>query len=121
MPDLMINIGGRGFSVSCQPGEEHFLSAAAAILDAEAQPILSQMGRLPEARMLLMAGLMIADRVAAQEDELRQLRARVADADVPVIPPIVTESYAELAARVEAMAAAVEDRLAERGAQPAGE
>lgn len=25
MPDLEITIGGRAFSVACQPGEEHFL------------------------------------------------------------------------------------------------
>ncbi|MFT4148940.1 MAG: cell division protein ZapA [Paracoccaceae bacterium] len=120
MPDVTINVGGRSFTVSCQPGEEHFLRSAAAILDAEAAPILSQMGRLPESRMLLMAGLMLADRAAGQEDELRQLRARVAElegqspgkVEVPVVPAIVTESYAELAARVEAMAAAVEERLA---------
>ena len=47
-----------------------FLRAAAALLDAEAQPLVAQMGRLPEARMLLMAGLMLADKVAAHEDFL---------------------------------------------------
>mgnify|MGYP001764922852 CR=1 FL=1 len=56
-------IGGRGFQVSCQPGEEHFLRTAAQMLDAEAAPIVTQMGRLPEARLLLMAGLMLADRL----------------------------------------------------------
>ena len=55
MPDIEISIGGRNFTVSCQPGEEHFLRGAAAMLDAEAAPLVAQMGRLPEARMLLMA------------------------------------------------------------------
>ena len=41
MPDLEITIGGRTFQVSCQPGEEHFLRAAAAMLDTEAQPLMS--------------------------------------------------------------------------------
>ena len=36
MPDLEVMIGGKGFQVSCQPGEEHFLRSAAAMLDAEA-------------------------------------------------------------------------------------
>jgi cell division protein ZapA len=73
---------------------------------------------LPEAKMLLMAGLMLADKTAAIEDELRSLRARVAELearpvttrDVAVIPPAVAESLAELAARAEAMAARVEER-----------
>ena len=51
MPELEIVIGGRSFFVSCRVGEEHFLNAAAKMLDTEAQPILTQLGRLPEARM----------------------------------------------------------------------
>ena len=119
MPELEVMIGGRPFQVSCQPGEEHFLRSAAGMLDAEAAPIIAQMGRLPEAKMLLMAGLMLADKTAAVEDELRSLRARVAELearpvatrDVAVIPPQVNETLAEIAARAEAMAARVEEQL----------
>jgi cell division protein ZapA len=119
MPDLEVMIGGRGFQVSCQPGEEHFLRSAAALLDAEATPLIAQMGRLPDAKMLLMAGLMLADKTAAVEDELRGLRARVAELearpvatrDVAVIPPQVSETLAEIAARAEAMAARVEEQI----------
>lgn len=120
MPDLEIMIGGRAFGVSCQPGEEHFLRAAAALLDAEAQPLVASMGRLPEARILLMSGLMLADKTAAIEDENRQLKAKLAEIEarpvperekmeVPVIPRQVVETLAELAARAEALA----DRLEE--------
>ena len=77
MPDVTIKIGGRDFQVACQTGEEHFLQAAAAMLNAEADPLVQQMGRLPEARMLLMAGLMLADKTAAVEDENRQLKQRL--------------------------------------------
>ncbi|OZA12334.1 MAG: cell division protein ZapA, partial [Rhodobacterales bacterium 17-64-5] len=52
MPDLEVTVGGKGFQVSCQPGEEHFLRSAAALLDAEASPLIAQMGRLPDAKML---------------------------------------------------------------------
>jgi cell division protein ZapA len=122
MPDIDILIGGRTFMVSCRAGEEHFLNAAAKVLDSEAQPILSQLGRLPESRMLLMAGLMLADRTASVEDELREARARIAAlearpagevqrVEVPVVPASVTDSLAEIAARAEALAAQVEERL----------
>lgn len=118
MPDLAITIGGRPFTVACQPGEEHFLRAAAQMLDTEAMPILQQLGRLPEARMLLMAGLLVADKAAGQEDELRQLRERLAEleargperVEVPVVPPVVAESLAEIAARAESLADEIEDR-----------
>ena len=123
MPEIEITIGGRSFFVSCRAGEEHFLNAAAQMLDSEAQPILSQLGRLPEPRMLLMAGLMLADRTASVEDEVRSLKARLADlegrpaqervlVEVPVIPQAVTDTLADLAARAEALAASVEERVA---------
>lgn len=121
MPEVEIKIGGRAFTVACQPGEEHFLRTAATMLDGEAQPLIAQLGRIPEARMLLMSGLMLADRTAAVEDENRQLKARLAEMDsrplpeptrveVPVIPPQVTETLAEIAARAEAIAARIEER-----------
>ena len=86
MPDVTITIGGRDFQVACQPGEEHFLRAAAAMLNVEAEPLVQQMGRIPEARMLLMAGLMLADKTAAVEDELRQAKARVAELEARPVP-----------------------------------
>jgi cell division protein ZapA len=120
MPDLEIHIGGRSFTVSCQAGEEHFLNAAAKMLDVEATPLVAQMGRLPEARMLLMAGLMLADKTAAVEDENRQLKSKLAEIEarpapvrekleVPVVPPHVIETLAEIAARAEALAARIEE------------
>lgn len=118
MPELEVMIGGRGFNVSCQPGEEHFLRAAAAMLDAEAAPLTAQLGRLPETKLLLMAGLMLADKTAAVEDELRLLRARLAELEerpveteeVTGIPPQVLDALSELAARAEALASKVEER-----------
>jgi cell division protein ZapA len=113
MPELDITIAGRSFQVACQPGEEHFLRSAAQLLDTEAQPLIAQMGRLSESRMLLMAGLMLADKTASFEDENRQLKARLAEIEqrpapepkkVAVLPASVVDSLAEIAARVEALA-----------------
>lgn len=128
MPEVEIRIGGRAFEVSCQEGEEHFLFSAAKLLDAEAAVLTEQIGRLPEGRMLLMAGLMLADRTAGLDDrvkeanaqiaalkaEVEQLKNRPAPApervEVPVIPPQVTETLAELAARAEALAQSAEEK-----------
>lgn len=126
MPDVTVKIGGRDFQVACQAGEEHFLRSAAGMLNAEAEPLVEQMGRIPEARMLLMAGLMLADKTAAVEDEVRQLRAKLAEfeampkpeaerVEVPVIPARVLETLAEIAARAESLA----DRVEEQGASGA--
>ena len=88
MPEISINIGGRSFAVSYQPGEEPYLQAAAKMLDTEATVILGQIGRMAPERMLLMAGLMLADKTAGLEEDLQRaeetLRARdrsLADAE----------------------------------------
>lgn len=126
MTEVRVSIGGREFDVSCQPGEDHFLIAAAKLLDNEASILISQIGRLPEARMLLMAGLMLADKTAGLEDQLRRMeeRAEIAEravangrsvevrVEVPTLPPAVVDVMAEIAARAEALADRIEERLA---------
>ena len=129
MPEVPIQIGGRTFNVACQEGEEHFLHSAANLLDNEAKSLMDQIGRLPESRMLLMAGLMLADKHAGSEDQMKQMEDKVAQQEawieelqnrpkpepermeVAVIPDQVTESLAELAARAEALATAAEEKL----------
>jgi len=70
MPEITIEIGDRDFEVVCKAGEEEFLRSAAAMLDTEAQTLKDVLGRIPESRMLLMAGLMLADKTASLEDRL---------------------------------------------------
>ena len=135
MPEVEISIGGRRFEVACQDGEEHFLETAAGMLDREASALVQQTGRIPEARMLLMAGLMLADRTAGVEDrvevlsaELETLKAELEAlrnapppepqrVEVPVVPASVTDTLAELAARAEALA----ERVEEMGPAAAGQ
>jgi cell division protein ZapA len=126
MPEVRITIGGRDFDVACQPGEEHFLRTAARMLDNEATALVGQIGRVPEVRMLLMAGLMLADKAAGIEDQLRNAedRALVAEkalerardtsvrVDLAAQPNGIAERFAELAAEAEALAEYVEGRAA---------
>ena len=93
MPQVEIAIGGRSFEVSCQPGEEAFLRTAAELLDAEATALSSQIGRMPEARMLLMAGLMLADKTAGLEDRLRDAEARVEELEDQLSRAVVIEGH----------------------------
>lgn len=81
MPEVEVEIGARIFSVACQDGEEPFLRSAAKMLDTEATVVLGQIGRMPPERMLLMAGLMLADKTAGLEDDLRVLQDKIATQD----------------------------------------
>lgn len=129
MPEVNVEIGGRSFAVACNEGEEQYLRAAAKMLDTEATAILGQIGRMPADRMLLMAGLMLADKTAGLEDDLRALQDQVAAQEKSLrsaeerladrarrieelqeaaprteLPDRFTDGLAELAARAEAMA-----------------
>ena len=129
MPEVAVSIGGRTFEVACQDGEEHFLHAAAKLLDTEAQTLLDQIGRMPESRMLLMSGLLLADKAAGTEDQIRSLEKRIGalqaeletakealltpqTVEVARVPAEVTDTMAELAARAEAVADRVDEVVA---------
>ncbi|MBC6436796.1 MAG: cell division protein ZapA [Rhodobacteraceae bacterium] len=136
MPESEITIGGRRFSVACQEGQEPALEAAVRMLDTEAAVILDQIERMPTERMLLLAGLMLADKIAALEGDVARVQdelvtaqsalaaaqgklddraRRIAEleeaappAQVAVIPTRVTDGLAELATRAEALADTLE-------------
>ncbi|MGR3722075.1 cell division protein ZapA [Abyssibius alkaniclasticus] len=79
MPDISIDIGGRSFAIACEPGEEPQARAAAELLNAQAKTLQAALGRLPESRMLLMAGLMLADLQKELEWKAKDASERVAD------------------------------------------
>ena len=78
MPQVEISIGGRSFEVACQEGDEQYLQSAAKMLNDEAVALSSQIGRMPEARMLLMAGLMLADKTAVLEEKVNESADKMA-------------------------------------------
>ena len=130
MPEVTITIGGRKFEVACQDGEEHYLQSAASLLDAEASSLQGQIGRMPETRMLLMCGLMLADKMAGMEDKLKRAQEKVSAQnalmeelerqpdvepqriEVPVVPQALIDSMAELTARAESLAEAIDEKTA---------
>ena len=122
MPEVTIAIGGREFADVCQEGAQNFLTQAAQLLDAEASLLGDQLGRMPETRMLLMAGLMLADKAAGLEEQMRALEEKSLSQQAmieelssrpatgqQVVPQAVTDTLAELTARAEAIADALDE------------
>ena len=79
MTELEISIGGRVFSVACENEEQDKVKRAAALINEEADSIQAQLGRLPEAKMLLLSALMIADRLVDVESDSKVLQERSED------------------------------------------
>ena len=79
MTELEISIGGRIFSVACDNEEQEKVREAAELINEEADSIQSQLGRLPESKMLLLSALMIADRLVDVETESKVLKEKSED------------------------------------------
>ena len=79
MTELEISIGGRLFSVACDNEEQEKVKEAAALINEEADSIQSQLGRLPESKMLLLSALMIADRLVDVETESKVFKEKSED------------------------------------------
>tara|TARA_B100000609_G_scaffold40801_1_gene31167 strand:- start:489 stop:857 length:369 start_codon:yes stop_codon:yes gene_type:complete len=79
MPEVAINIGDKKFTISCQPGEESALEAAAGLLNDEASFLVSEIGQLSEQKLLLMSGLMLADKMTSQSEKLAKAEKALAE------------------------------------------
>ncbi|MGH1369263.1 MAG: cell division protein ZapA [Maritimibacter sp.] len=123
MPDIKITVGNREFDVACQEGEEHFLKSAAAMLNVEAEVMVQSIRHLTESRMLLMAGLMLADKTAGLDDDLKIAEGKIAalEAEVSNLRAqasegtsigAMTDTLSAMAAQAEAIAAQVEEKAA---------
>ena len=80
MPEVAINIGDKKFTVTCQPGEESALENAASLLNDEASYLVGEVGQLTEQKLLLMSGLMLADKMSSQSEKLMSCETALEDA-----------------------------------------
>ena len=133
MPEVTITIGDRPFKVACPAGEENQLEAASAKLNVEAKVLIAHSGRVPESQMLLMSGLMLADRAIALEEKVKaaevemsslrqsnknitpEIKTVIKEVKVTSVPEELLESLAELSARAEAAADDLEQEIAQPG------
>ena len=70
MSEVEISVGGRRYTIACNPGEEKDVLLASEKLDKEADNIAKSIGKVADVKLLLMAGLMIAGRLQTVEKEL---------------------------------------------------
>jgi cell division protein ZapA len=99
MGTVNVEIGGRSYPLSCRDGDEPHLKALAGGIADKAAKLSAQLGQMSEARLLLMAALMIAD-------ELHE--ARKGHFGPPPAAPEPDPRLPELVARAEALAAALQ-------------
>ena len=74
---LGISINGRIYQVACDDGEEEHLALVAEYVDGQVRELSGSLGDVGEARLFLMAALLIADELSESADKIAALRSKI--------------------------------------------
>jgi cell division protein ZapA len=113
MAQVTVRINGYAYTVGCQDGEEEHLLAMAGEVERRIEGIKAVAGQAGEARMLVMAALLMADDLFEMEQEITALQRQLAErprlAPAPAQPdPKLAQKIDRLARRAEEIAAGLE-------------
>jgi cell division protein ZapA len=119
MGQVVINVNNRSFTMECADGEEDHLKELASLLDTQVKDIKAGVGEVGDVRLLVMAGLIIADQLSEALGKVEELSSEITGAAKTGSDAIEQSKQVEAAAaeRVEAAAKRLEQisRLARQG------
>ena len=78
MSQVNVTINARQFRMACEDGQEGHLRELAKELDERIVALRGQFGEIGDARLTVMAALMVADELSETAKKLRQLEKEVA-------------------------------------------
>ena len=107
MTQLTVTINGRGYQIACDDGQEEHLKALAAYLDKRMSELVAAMGQIGDTRLLVMAGLLIADELSDAQKALETERDKPPGLS-PEAEAAAAQGITALALRLEAIAAGLE-------------
>jgi cell division protein ZapA len=105
MPLVNVMVNGRAYTIACDDGEEAHLKELAAHVDVKAREVLASVGQVGDARMLLMAALLIAD----EHHELSGKAVPAGDGDKQGLHLRVEQAEGAAADALESAAKRLED------------
>ena len=103
MAELAVTVNGREHVLTCGDGQEARLRRLVQAVDARVAQFVAEVGQVGEARLLLLAALVIADELADANDALQTERNRNRAAE-----DMAADSLVGLAERIAAIAARLE-------------
>lgn len=83
MPQVILNVNGNPYQLACNEGEEDQLQALGGVISDKVQDIVQAMGHIGDAKLILMAALLLLDEaksITAQSSQLAQNSQANADA-----------------------------------------
>ena len=107
MPSIDVVIAGRKYRMACEEGQEEHLRGLAEDFDRRISSLRSDLGEIGDARLTVVAALMLADELHEAGKQIDALRAKIAEAD-QVASAAADRAQATQAAVVAALNAASE-------------
>jgi len=102
MAEVSVRVNGRDYVVACDDGEEQRLQDLAGFVNEQVAELVTQVGQVGEARLLLMAALMVADELAEVGQRRQSDAAREAEtAQDRQAMSAMAERLEQIAARLE--------------------
>jgi cell division protein ZapA len=108
MGQISLTVNGRPFALICEDGQEARIRRLGQYVDAKVAEFVKSVGQVGEARLLLLAALVIADELADANESLRLERSGVRDAEAAAVTDEAASSIHGIAQRVEALAGRLE-------------
>ncbi len=81
MAEISLSIHGRSYEIACDDGQEAHLEELARYLDAKVGQLAQSVGPAGEARLLVMAALLIADELHNALQQVEDLKALADERD----------------------------------------
>ncbi|HEY4635962.1 MAG TPA: cell division protein ZapA, partial [Rhodospirillales bacterium] len=75
---MNVTINGRQFRMACEDGQEDHLRQLATSLDDRITALRGQFGEIGDARLTVMAALMVADELSETANKIRRLEEELA-------------------------------------------
>ena len=76
MGQVSVPVNGRSYAITCDDGQETRIRRLAQYVDAKVAGFVGSVGQVGEARLLLLAALVIADELSDANDALERERGR---------------------------------------------
>jgi cell division protein ZapA len=112
MGQVVVTVNGRAFPLNCADGEEPRIRRLAQYVDGKITEFVRTHGQIGEARLILLAALVIADELSDTNDIVQQERSR---SRASVVSPgagdataVIASGIRGLAQRIESIAARLE-------------
>ncbi len=106
MGQVGITINGRKYEIACEEGQEERLTRLGSYVDERTTELVNSVGNVGDARLMVMTGLLVADKLFDALAEVEKLRAEIAQTKQAPAPASADDKLAPL---IDAIAERIED------------